>query len=271
MEIKIIERNGNNIRFILSGASPAFANALRRIMIAEVPSMAIDDVIIVENTSVIYDEILAHRFGLIPLTTDLDAYVLPEECTCKSELGCNKCRVVFTLEAEAIDKVVTVYSGDLKSENPNIRPVSDKIPMVKLAPGQKLKFEAYARLGRGLEHAKWQPVSTCVYKFMPKISVNMKKCDLCGLCVKFCPKRVLAIEGSKLTVKNEMKCTLCMECVRNCPKKPTPLKIEWDDSTFIFHVESVGALPVNRIVEEAAKLLDKKASIMLEEVRALGK
>ena len=68
------------------------------------PAMAIEDVIIIDNTSVLYDEIVAHRLGLIPLKTDLDAYVLPEECDCKSELGCSKCRASFTLEAEAVDE-----------------------------------------------------------------------------------------------------------------------------------------------------------------------
>ncbi|MCJ7761810.1 DNA-directed RNA polymerase subunit D, partial [Candidatus Bathyarchaeota archaeon] len=74
MEISTVKREGNTIRFMVSGVTPAFANALRRTVIAEVPTMAIDDVMILENTSVLFDEFLAHRLGLIPLTTDLDAY-----------------------------------------------------------------------------------------------------------------------------------------------------------------------------------------------------
>lgn len=162
MEIKVLERDENSIRFSLKGVSPAFANALRRSMIAEVPTLAIDDVMIVENTSVMYDEILSHRLGLIPLKTDLEAYVLPEKCECKSELGCARCRASLTLEVEAGETNVTVYSGDLRSET-GVAPVVDKIPIVKLAPLQKLKLEAYAKLGRGKEHAKWKPVSACAY------------------------------------------------------------------------------------------------------------
>ena len=101
LDIKIIEEKDNFLRFLLKGTNHAYANALRRAMMAEVPAMAIEDVIIIENTSVLYDEVIAHRLGLIPLKTDLDAYVLPEECDCKSELGCSKCRTSFTLEAEA--------------------------------------------------------------------------------------------------------------------------------------------------------------------------
>jgi len=124
--------------------------------------MAIDEVVILENSSVMYDELLAHRLGLLPLKTDLEKYILPEQCDCRNPLGCSKCRVLLVLDAQARDKVLTVYSGDLVSEDKEIIPITDKIPIVKLAPGQKVKLEAYAKLGRGKEHAKWQPVSASV-------------------------------------------------------------------------------------------------------------
>ena len=124
--------------------------------------MAIDDVVVLENSSVLYDEILAHRLGMVPIKTDLERYVLPEKCDCGSPLGCNKCRVLFVLEATGKEKVSTVYSGDLVSEDREIRPVSESIPIVKLAHGQTVKLEAYARLGRGKEHAKWQPCTVAV-------------------------------------------------------------------------------------------------------------
>ena len=167
MDIKLLSKEPETLRFVLSDVSPAFANALRRIMISEVPVMAIDDVMILENNSVMYDEILAHRLGLIPVTTD-QAYNLPEECTCKSDLGCERCRASFSMEVEASDPVEVVYSSYLRPENPDVRPVSDKIPIVKLVQGQKIKLEAYARLGRGRVHAKWQPVSACTYSHDPK-------------------------------------------------------------------------------------------------------
>ncbi len=168
MDIKILSKEQDSLRFVLSGVKPAFANALRRIMISEVPIMAIDDVMILENNSVMYDEILAHRLGLIPITTDLEAYNLPEECSCKSELGCSHCRASLSLEIEASDQVEVVYTSHLKPENPDVRPVSDKIPIVKLAQGQRVKLEAFARLGRGRTHAKWQPTSACTYSYDEK-------------------------------------------------------------------------------------------------------
>src|SRR5512136_936408 len=102
-------------------------NALRRIVLAEVPSMAIDEVVMIENSSILQDEMIAHRLGLVPLKTDLEGYNLPEDCECKSEFGCPQCRVTLTLNAEARDGTRTVYSGEIVSENEEIVPVSDKI------------------------------------------------------------------------------------------------------------------------------------------------
>src|SRR5437667_12911193 len=96
MDIKLLSKEQETLRFVLSDVSPAFANALRRIMISEIPVMAIDDVMILENNSVMYDEILAHRLGLVPVTTDGSSH-LPVQWTCKRELGCEKCRASFAL------------------------------------------------------------------------------------------------------------------------------------------------------------------------------
>ena len=162
VKVKVLDESPNSVTLQLEGVDRSYANALRRFCIAEVPSMAIDDVVILENSSVLYDEILAHRLGMIPIKTDLERYILPEKCDCGTPLGCHKCRVLFVLDARGKERVTTVNSGDLVSEDREIRPVSETIPLVKLALGQSVKLEAYARLGRGKEHAKWQPCTVAV-------------------------------------------------------------------------------------------------------------
>lgn len=263
MEIKILEEKDNSLRFLLKDVNHSYANALRRAMMAEVPSMAIDDVIIIENTSVLYDEVIAHRLGLIPLKTDLDAFVLPEECDCKSELGCSKCRASFTLEAESVDEPVIVYSSDLKGDS-EVVPVSGGIPIVKLGPAQRLKLELYAKLGRGLEHAKWQPVSACAYKYLPKVNLNADNLANPAVVIQVCPADVYVPDPeNKIAVRDELACTLCMDCVEKATpidaKKAFPIKIEGDENSFIFNVESTGCMPSRRIVAEASKILEKKA------------
>jgi len=260
VNVEIVAKTDTTMRLIIRDTDASFMNSLRRIMLAEVPCMAIQDVVIVENSSMLHDEILAHRLGLIPLTTDLDSYNLPEECRCKSEFGCNLCRVSLALNVEAVDGTRTVYSGDLVSENSDIKPVSDEIPIVKLVSGQRIKLEAYARLGKGRVHAKWQPVSMCVYKYFPQISVDEKRCDACGGCVKVCPKEVLVAVEKKIEVRNLIDCVLCKDCVEACPTDPPAIEITWDKNTFIYDIESTGVLPVERIVLESLSILDKKVS-----------
>lgn len=257
VEIEVLEKNDKNLRLLVRGVDVPFMNALRRIILSEVPCMAVDDVVVLENSSILQDEVIAHRLGLVPLKTDLDSYNLPEECPCKSEFGCNLCRVTLTLDAEAKEGTKTVYSGELVSENPEIAPVSDKIPIIKLAKEQKLRLEAYARLGKGKKHAKWQPVSMCAYKYFPKIKISSKNCDACEKCVEICPRNVLAKKDSKIEVRELTACTLCMDCVEACPQEPAAIEVSWEENAFIFALESTSALPPERIMTEAIKILDK--------------
>jgi DNA-directed RNA polymerase subunit D len=162
--VNILERADEKIVIKFNNVPRQYINAIRRTSISEVPTLAIDDVVILENSSVMHDEAIAHRLGLVPLLTNLDRFVMPHECDCKSTLGCSKCRVLLVLDSEANEKTKVVTSEELVSEDERIKPVSKDIPIITLAPGQKLKFEAYARLGIGRDHAKWQPTSAAIVK-----------------------------------------------------------------------------------------------------------
>ncbi|MCJ7721072.1 DNA-directed RNA polymerase subunit D [Candidatus Bathyarchaeota archaeon] len=159
------------------------------------------------------------------------------------------------------------YSGDMKPENPDIAPVSDKIPIAKLAPDQRIKLEAYARLGKGKKHAKWQPVSMCTYMYLPEIKVDSKLCDACGKCVKVCPEECLIDTDEGIKTQKEIECTLCMDCTDACPQDPPAVEISWDNKAFIFKIESTGALPVERIVFEAIKIFDKKVKDFSDQLK----
>jgi DNA-directed RNA polymerase subunit D len=257
VEIKVLEKDDDRLRFHVQGADVPYMNALRRIVISEVPCMAIDEIVMLENSSVLQDETVAHRLGLVPLKTDLDSYNLPEECPCKSEFGCNLCRVTLALDIEAKEGNRTICSGDLKSESQTVVPVSDKIPIAKLVKEQKIRLEAYARLGKGRNHAKWQPVSMCAYKYFPKIEIS-KKCSVCGKCVEMCPRKVLIKTNNKIEVRNLMACTLCQDCAEACLENPRAIVVSGEEDAFIFSLESTKALPPERIMTEAIKILDKQ-------------
>ena len=153
--LEIVSHDKQRISVKLKDIPLQYANALRRICLNGVPVFAIDAVDIIENSSAFADEALAHRLALIPIKTDLSRFVEPSKCDCKSETGCSNCRVMLILDSGDTDVTRTILSNELTSEDKDISPISDKIPIIQLAPGQRIKLEAYARLGRGTEHAKW--------------------------------------------------------------------------------------------------------------------
>ena len=153
--LDVISKDSQKIAIKLKGIPLQYANALRRVCLNGVPVFAIDTVDIIENTSVLPDEGLAHRLGLIPLKTDLGRFNEPSKCDCQSESGCSNCKILLVLDSDESQVTRTVLSSELVSEDDTVKPVSDKIPIIQLAPGQKIKLECYARLGRGTEHAKW--------------------------------------------------------------------------------------------------------------------
>ena len=141
MKIESLEDNNSVYRFVLKDASTSYANALRRVAINHVKAFAIDTVTFYENSSAMFDEYIAHRIGLIPISTPTSGYS-------------DEDNILLTLEAEG-PKVV--YSGDLVSKDKDVKPASDKIPIIKLAAEQKIRIDCKALLGTGAKHAKFQP------------------------------------------------------------------------------------------------------------------
>jgi DNA-directed RNA polymerase subunit D len=271
MEIIFSRLDDMCTRFVLAGATTSFANAFRRSMMAEVPTLAIEVVRIYDNTSALFDEMLAHRLGLIPIRTDLSCYVPREECTCNGA-GCDRCGVTFTLSVEGQG---TVYSRDLISQDPRAVPAMDNIPIVKLAKDQKIVLEARAVLSNGRDHAKWQPTTTCGYKNYPLIEVS-GQCDACGQCVDECPRGILVIRGSRVEVEKGRleECSLCRLCERACLNtgigEEPAIRVRSDDARFIFVVEGDGSLPVQAIMEKALDYLKGQSDKLVESIGELS-
>jgi len=252
MEIEFSSLDDTLARFTLTGASPAFANGFRRAMIGEVPTLAIEDVRIYDNTSAFFDEMLAHRLGLIPIKTDLSTYSTQEKCSCGGA-GCPGCMVTFTLSVEGPK---TVLSSDLIPQDPKATPVYDNIPIVKLTKGQKLVLEAHAILNTGREHAKWQPTLVCGFKNHPVVSIS-EACDACAMCVEECPRGILAVRGKKVEVVDGKltDCSMCKLCEKACLSSgigdEPAITISAEADRYIFVVESDGSLPVKVIMDRA--------------------
>ena len=148
--MQILASDDKKISIKLKGVSLYYVNELRRICLNGVPVFAIDTVDIIHNSSVFADESLTHTLGMIPLKTELNGFDESDS------------RVMLVLDSEATDTAKIVTSAELESKDQVVKPISKQIPIAHLAPGQQIKLEAYARLGRGTEHAKWNSANISV-------------------------------------------------------------------------------------------------------------
>ena len=228
--IQIIDLKNDSIEFRLKNADLAFANSLRRVIISEVPTMAIDMVQVSENTSPLFDEFVVHRLGLVPLTSeDIDSYNFPLKCNCKE--GCEKCKVDFDIivkcDEHRKEDTIDVTADDITPKNKDckVKPVKyeDPIVITKLKKGQSINMTLTAKKGIGKTHAKWSPVCTCVMKQVPHVEIlnmdgdnfliNLSMEDKKKFC-DACPSKVFKYDENKdeIIIDKPEKCTYCEEC-----------------------------------------------------------
>ncbi|EGG16804.1 RNA polymerase II core subunit [Cavenderia fasciculata] len=274
--LEILELKNDSITFVLSNTDISVANALRRIMIAEVPTMAIDLVEFQTNTSVLCDEFIAHRLGLIPLTSHkVESFNYTRECSCTER--CTECSVEFNLNVKCLDRALEVTSSDLQSQNDNVFPVSASdnvygntsgaIPIVRLRKGQEVKLKAIAKKGVGKEHAKWIPTCIATYQFQPKIVVNQNRFDELSdrqkdEWISSCPTNVFKYNPNSMqqVTTDDLKCMFCQECVKKSEAlgKPDLVSVEQKQDRFIFTVETSGALRPEEIVLAGIQIIKEK-------------
>ncbi len=257
VEFEILEKKEDSMKFILRGVEIPFANALRRTILAEVPTFAVDEVEFFENDSALFDEIIAHRLAMIPLTTPHKRFSL-------DALELDDYTVTLSLEAEGPGMV---YSGDLKTDDEGVKPANPNIPIVKLAEGQRLVFNAYAKLGRGKDHAKWQP-GFVYYKYLTKIHVSKEVSDWEEL-RELAKRRGLPVEEKE----GELVITTIKPFY--LPRKfdtyvDDKIREEVLPNTFVFMVETNGELPVGEIVSIALKILMRKSDRFINELHKLA-
>ena len=171
MKVDVKELKPKKAVLKIEGTQPYFVNSLRRVMLSELPKLAVENVVIYDNTSALFDEIVTHRLGLVPIPTDLGLLTFRDKCVCKGK-GCPNCTVRYTLskEGEGI-----VFSGDLQPAEKSWAITEDKIPIVKLYNDQRLILEVEAVLGYGRAHAKWQAVQAPSYRMDSIIEFDKEK------------------------------------------------------------------------------------------------
>jgi len=285
--VDVVKIEGKEMEFDMVGIDASIANAFRRILLAEVPTMAIEKVFLYNNTSVIQDEVLAHRLGLIPLDIDPrlfefrqndDTDGTPED-TLEFELKV-KCKKNANAPKDATDPEVLykkhkVYSGDIKwipqgsqGDLMTAKPVHDDILIAKLRPGHEIDLKMHAVKGIGKDHAKFSPVATASYRLLPEIKLfdSVVGADAEELKACFSPG-VIELEKNennveKAVVVGARKDMCSREVLRHANLKDR-VRLSKVKDHFIFSVESAVGLPPNVLVSESVKVLMAKCRTLL--------
>lgn len=256
MEIEVKSKTDDEIVFIIRDAEVPFVNAIRRTAMVDVPKLAIENVNMIRNDSAMFNEVLAHRLGLTPLVSNMEAIegmALPEDEDYEESRG-----VMFQLKATG-PKVV--YSKDLISEDSTIKPIYDTIPLVKLKEDEELNIEAEAKVGYGKEHAKWMPTTVCAYKQYPEITFN-EDVDIDYDCANACPRGVLKSDkrAKKIKILDIENCSMCKSCVRASQNNGLNyINVVCHENDFIFKIETDGSMPPKEVLLQACDKLGEKA------------
>jgi DNA-directed RNA polymerase subunit D len=252
MKVKTMELKGNKGVLKIEDTDVYFVNSLRRVMLAELPKLAIDDVIIYDNTSALFDEIISHRLGLIPIPTDLQILAFRNECKCSGK-GCPSCTVRYTLSKEGEG---VVYSGDLQPEHPSYAITETTIPIVELTKDQRVILEVEAVLGRGRDHAKWQVVLAPRYRMETVITVDKKRMNDVKAFIEELPKDLVELKGDKIEVKDISKMSLLETYLEK--NKGDYITMKKDSTKLTFSFETDGSMSAKAALQESINILAKK-------------
>ncbi|KAH9856839.1 insert subdomain of RNA polymerase alpha subunit [Lenzites betulinus] len=286
LTVSIKRLSQRSIEFDLVGVDASIANAFRRILIAEVPTIAIEDVFVWNNTSVIHDEVLAQRLGLVPLSVDPAIF----SSRLPGDIPYDRNTLVFQLDVECSrdqkGNIVNEYvrSGDLKwvpqGEQESVfgelvpTATNKDIVLAKLRPGQVINVELHAIKGVGKEHAKWSPVATATYRLHPLILLNPSKPIPPHLAEKFAacfsPGVVKVNTDGKISIDDRhlRKDTMSREVLRHKEFEGS-VELKRIRDWFIYSVESEGPYAPEALFPEAIKVMRGKISSIRAAAEAL--
>ncbi|XP_014238469.1 DNA-directed RNA polymerases I and III subunit RPAC1 [Trichogramma pretiosum] len=300
--VKIVRETPDKfeLEFDLIGCNAALANAFRRILLSEVPTIAIEKVYMFNNTSIIQDEVLSHRLGLIPLKAHPKLLEWPagewkqdevdQQSTLSFELKVTcKRNPQAPKDARRPSDIYlhhNVYSSDIKwvplgeqhllhpDGAKKFGPIHDDILIAKMRPGHEIHAQLYAVKGIGKDHAKFSPVATAAYRLLPDIEIVKEVTGEAAERLQSCfSPGVIDVKVSQGIKKAVVKDARYESCSRNFFRHDDLkdcIKLSRVADHFIFTVESVGALPSSTIFIEAVEVLKEKCKTFLSELEEIA-
>ena len=278
MQVTVLEAGETSARVRIDDADAALVNAIRRTLIADVPKMAIEDVEFhlgpiraedgkeYESVSPLFDEMIAHRLGLIPVPTDLALYNPRETCpSCHGE-GCPNCTIIYSLNKRGPG---TVTSGDLEPiGDAKLRPRDPNIPIVKLGEGQAMLIYATAVLGSGKDHAKWQPTHGVGYRYDPILKAGNKSLDALDPAVPYCTSHMESSSGEEQTVELPADCKVCRRFIEQY--KVESVKVGSDPTRIVMSFETDGSLSSKDVLVAGLDILGKRFADLAAQASSLA-
>lgn len=299
MEVEILDFEkpetsaGEKVTFAVRNCDNAFANGLRRVILAEIPTLAIDVVTVINNTSVFFDEFIVHRLGMIPLlSTIADELLFPRDCPCGGEVGCSKCQIGgrLTVACSSKEHKRDVYASDMFFDDPRVDHVSYNekgVWILSLGRAQEIDIQFFVRKGIAKEHTKWMTVGTVSMQFEMSVKVfqsSFRQLPDVSLRKKFverCPGKVFEYDEVEqlVTAPNPEKCIYCRECLsieppfNNLPEPLVNVRPKMNENghyNFIFVVESLGTMPALSIILKAVDVYIAKIAKVKAVLKADG-
>lgn len=278
MNVKVLDQRDDFAKVLLEDTEPSYANALRRVLLADVPKMAIEDVEFhlgpiraedgkeYESVAPLFDENIANRLGLIPIPTDLSLYTPRETCpSCHGE-GCPNCTIIYSLNKRGPGLVT---SGDLEPiGDPKLRPKDPNIPIVKLGEGQAMLVYATAVLGTGQDHAKWQATHGVGYQYYPTLRVGNKALDPLDPNVPFCASHMTTTALEEATVELDADCKVCKKFID--AYHADTVKVGNDSSRILLQFETDGSLTAKEVLRTSLDILSRRFADLSAQADALG-
>ena len=228
-------------------------------MLAEVPTIAIDIVEVNTNTSSLADEYIAHRLGLIPLSSkNVEDVKYTRDCDCEGY--CDLCSVILTLRAKCTGSdIMTVYARDLVVSIPGANEwvgtpvITDSEQkgsiIVKLRQGQEIDMKCIAKKGIAKEHAKWAPTAAIAFEYDP--TNKLKHLDY----------------WYEESAKDEWPVGANRDWDGDQPEENEPFNYDAVPQRFFLNVETVGSIDPDTCVQQGIKVLQQKLALIIQELQ----